>query len=64
MTATKFTIELDIGPPSLTNLLLPQLMTNRQTKLIVVGGPRDHTAIADAALKNPEAERPTAPSYR
>jgi hypothetical protein len=28
-------------------------VTDRETKLIVVRGPSDHTAIADAALKIP-----------
>ncbi|MCW2782095.1 MAG: transposase family protein [Marmoricola sp.] len=31
---------------------LPQLVTDRETKLIVVGGPSDRTAIADAALRS------------
>jgi hypothetical protein len=57
MIAMKFTIELDIGLSVLLQAALPQLVTDRETKLIVVGGPSDRTAIADAALKIPEAER-------
>jgi hypothetical protein len=51
MIAMKFTIELDIGLSFLLQAALPQLVTDRETKLIVVGGPSDRTAIADAALR-------------
>jgi MFS family permease len=52
MIAMKFTIELDIGLSVLLLAALPQLVTDRETKLIVVGGPSDRTAIADAALRS------------
>jgi hypothetical protein len=52
MIAMKFTIELDIGLSFLLQAALPQLVTDRETKLIVVGGPSDRTAIADAALRS------------
>src|SRR5918996_2073775 len=47
MIAMKFTIELDIGLSFLLQAALPQLVTDRETKLIVVGGPSDRMAIAD-----------------
>jgi len=56
MIAMKFTIELDIGLSFLAPAALPQLVTDPETKLIVVGGPSDRTAIADAALKIPQGE--------
>ena len=56
MIAMKFTIKLDIGLSFLLPAALPQLVTDRETKLIVVGGPSDRTAIADAAPIS-EAER-------
>ncbi len=49
MIVMKLTIELDIGLSFLLQAALPQLVTDRETKLIVVGGPSDRTAIADAA---------------
>jgi hypothetical protein len=52
MIAMKFTIELDIGLSFLLQAALPQLVTDRETKLIVVGGPSDRPAIADAALRS------------
>jgi hypothetical protein len=52
MIAMKFTIELDIALSFLLRAALPQLVTDRETKLIVVGGPSDRTAIADAALRS------------
>ena len=57
MIAMKFTIELDIGLSFLLQAALPQLMTDRETKLIVVGGPSDRTAIADAALRSRKRNR-------
>ena len=45
MIAMKFTIEPDIGLSFLLQAALPQLVTDRQTKLIVVGGPSDRTAL-------------------
>jgi len=41
----KFTIELDIGLSFLLQAALPQLVTDRETKLIVVSGPSDRTAV-------------------
>ncbi len=53
MIAMKFTIELDIGlSVLLQTAALPKLVTERATKLIVMGGPSDRTAIADAALRS------------
>jgi len=52
MIAMQFTIELDIRLSFLVQAALPQLVTDRETKLIVVGGPSDRTAIADAALRS------------
>jgi hypothetical protein len=52
MIAMKFSIELDIALSLLLQAALPQLVTDRWTKLIVVGGPSDRTAIADAALRS------------
>jgi hypothetical protein len=62
MIATKFTIELDIGLSVLLQAALPQLVTDRETKLIVVGGPSDRTAIADAALRSRKRNAERAPS--
>ena len=45
----KFTIELVIGLSFVLQAALPQLVTDRETKLIVVGGPSDRRAIAGAA---------------
>jgi hypothetical protein len=61
MIAMKFTIELDIGLSFLLQAALPRLVTDRETTLIVVGGPSDRTAIAGAALRSPTGT-PTAPS--
>jgi hypothetical protein len=52
MIAMKFTIELDIGLSVLLQAALPQLVTDRETKVIVVGGPSDRTAVADAAPRS------------
>jgi hypothetical protein len=52
MIAMKVTTELDIGLSLLLQGALPQLVTDRETKLTVVGGPSDRTAIADAALRS------------
>ena len=52
MIAMKFTIELEIGLSFLLQAALPQLVTDREKKLIVVGSPSDGTAIADAALRS------------
>ena len=57
MIAMTFTIELDIGLSVLLQAALPQLVTDLETKLIVVGGPNDRTATADAAMRS--RERPT-----
>jgi hypothetical protein len=47
--------------PYLLQAALPQLVTDREMKLIVVGGPSDRTAIAGAALRSRKrnAERHT-----
>ena len=58
MIVMTFTIELDIGLSFLLQAALPQLVTDRETKLIVVGGPSDRTAIADAA-PSPGSGTPT-----
>jgi hypothetical protein len=50
MIAMKFTIELDIGLSFFVRAAPPQGVTDRETKLIVVRGPSDRTAIADASL--------------
>jgi hypothetical protein len=46
-----FTTELDTGLSYLLQAALPQLVTDRETKLIAVAGPSDRTATADAALR-------------
>jgi hypothetical protein len=51
------TIELDTGLSHLLHAALPQLVTDRETTLIVVGGPSDRTAIADAALRSRKRNR-------
>jgi hypothetical protein len=48
MIAMKFTIELDIGCSFLLQAALPQPVTDRETKPIVVGCPSDSTAVTDA----------------
>jgi hypothetical protein len=53
MIAMKFTIELDTGLSFLPQTAPPQLGPIARRKLIVVGGPSDRTAIADAALGGP-----------
>ena len=67
MIAMKFTIELDIGLSFLLQAALPQLVTDRETKLIVVGGPSDRTAIADAALRSGKrtscGQHPSTPAH-
>jgi hypothetical protein len=57
MIAMTFTIELDIGISFLPQAALPQLVIDRETKLIVVGGPSDRTAIADAARRSRKRNR-------
>jgi hypothetical protein len=52
MIVMKFTIELEIGLSYLLQSALPLLVTDRETTLIVVGGPSDRTAIAGAALRS------------
>jgi hypothetical protein len=62
MIAMKFTIELDIGLSFLVQAALPELVTDRETKLIVVGGPSDRTAFADATLRSRKRKRGRATS--
>jgi hypothetical protein len=50
MIAMKFTIELDIALSFLLRAALPQLVTDRETKLIVVGGPSIRTAITQSVV--------------
>jgi hypothetical protein len=57
MIAMTFTIELDIELSYLLQTALPQLVTDRETKLIVGGGPSDRTAIAGATLR-PRERKP------
>jgi hypothetical protein len=58
MIVMRFTIELDIprSPSFLLLSALPRAKTDRETKLIGMGGPSDRTAIAGAAFEIPEAE--------
>jgi hypothetical protein len=49
MIAMKFTIEVDIGLSFVLQAALPQLVTDRETKLIVVGEPSDRTGNCRAA---------------
>jgi hypothetical protein len=51
MISMKFTIELDIGLSFLLQAALPQLVTDRDTKPIVVGGSK-RLCPADAARRN------------
>jgi hypothetical protein len=46
------TIERDTRHSYLLQAALPQLVTDRETTLIVVGDPSDRTAIADATLRS------------
>jgi hypothetical protein len=55
MIAMTFTIELDIGLSYLLQSALPQLVTDRETKHIVVDGPSDRPAMP-ARTEIPEAE--------
>jgi len=64
MIAMKFTIEPDIGLSVLLQAALPQLVTDRDTKLTVVGGPSDRTAIADAGLRFRKRNVDAAPRLR
>ena len=57
MIAMTYTIELDIELSYLLQTALPQLVTDRETKLIVVGGPSVRTAIAGGTLR-PGSGRP------
>ncbi len=52
MIAMKLTIEPDIRLSFLLQAALPQLVTDREPRLIVVGGTSDRTAIADAAPRS------------
>lgn len=52
MIAMKFTTELDIGLSFLLRAALPQLVTHRETKIIVAGDPSDPSAIADLAPRS------------
>jgi hypothetical protein len=45
MIAVRFTIELATGLSYLLQAALPPLVTDRETTLIVVGGPSDRTAL-------------------
>jgi hypothetical protein len=56
MIVMKFTIELEIGLSFLLQSALPLLVTDRETKLIVVGGPSDRTAHCRRRTEIPEAE--------
>jgi len=52
MIAMKFTSELDIGLSFLQQAGRPRLVADRETKLVVLGGPSDRTAVANAALRS------------
>ena len=57
MIVMTFTIELDIGLSYPLQSALPQLVTDRETTRIFVGGPSDRTATADAALRSRKRSR-------
>jgi hypothetical protein len=51
MIGMRFTIELDIGFSLLLKAALPQLGSDHEPRLVVVGGPSDRRAVADATLR-------------